>query len=193
MRKSWRLQGIFKSYIIIHKTDLHPDEETEKGLAFLSNEIDRWLSDPFSRRDLLDMYSSISGNNIFGIIKIPFHDLRKRLKPRLEMAFHREEFVALAVVPRRAFLSDAAGESAAIITTSRVLRPSSLKTSWVEIELVDEEGNPVGGEKYQVILTDGSKREGVLDTNGYARVDGFTRGTCKISFPNLDTAAWERV
>lgn len=193
MRKTWRLQGISKSYIIVRKADLHPDEKIEKGLAFLTNEIDRWLSDPFSRRDLLDIYTSISGNNFFGINKVPLHEIKRRLKPRLEMAFQREEFVALAVAPQRIFSSDVASASAATIAASRVLRPSSLKTSWVEIELVDEEGNPVGEQKYQVILMDGSKKEGVLDKNGYARVEGLAKGTCKITFPKLDTAAWERV
>ncbi len=43
------------------------------------------------------------------------------------------------------------------------------KKSWIEIELVDEEGNPVPGEKYKVILPDGQTvAEGTLDEKGFA-------------------------
>ncbi len=67
------------------------------------------------------------------------------------------------------------------------------KKSWIEIELVDEEGNPVPGERYKVILPDGQTvAEGTLDEKGFARISGIDPGTCKITFPNLDKDAWEK-
>lgn len=67
------------------------------------------------------------------------------------------------------------------------------KKSWIEIELVDEEDNPVPGEKYKVTLPDGKTvAEGTLDEKGFARVEGIDPGTCKITFPNLDKDAWEK-
>lgn len=67
------------------------------------------------------------------------------------------------------------------------------KKSWIEIELVDEENNPVPGEKYKVILPDGKTvAEGTLDEKGFARIEGIDPGTCKITFPNLDKDAWEK-
>ncbi len=67
------------------------------------------------------------------------------------------------------------------------------KKSWIEIELVDEENNPVPGEKYKVILPDGKTvAEGTLDEKGFARVEGIDPGSCKITFPNLDKDAWEK-
>jgi len=65
------------------------------------------------------------------------------------------------------------------------------KKSWVEIELVDEEGNPVPGEKYRIELPDGKIAEGTLDEKGFARVSGIDPGTCKVTFPRLDKDAWE--
>ncbi len=57
---------------------------------------------------------------------------------------------------------------------------------WVEIELVDEEGNSFPEEKYSVELPDGSKITGKLDANGRAKVEGVSQsGTCKVSFPDL--------
>jgi hypothetical protein len=68
------------------------------------------------------------------------------------------------------------------------------KTSWIEIEMVDEEDNPVPGEKYRITLPDGETvAEGTLDDKGFARVEGIEPGTCKITFPELDKDTWERV
>jgi hypothetical protein len=66
------------------------------------------------------------------------------------------------------------------------------KPHWIEIKLVDTEGNPVPGEKYKITLPDGSTvAEGTLDGKGFARVDGIDPGTCKVTFPNLDESVWK--
>jgi len=63
--------------------------------------------------------------------------------------------------------------------------------SWIEIELVGEDDEPVPGARYRIELPDGSFASGSLDENGVARVEGFEAGTCKICFPDLDEEAWE--
>ncbi len=65
------------------------------------------------------------------------------------------------------------------------------KATWIELQLVGEDGKPVPDEPYRVTLPDGSIEEGTLDDEGKARVDGFEKGNCKITFPNLDQEAWE--
>jgi type VI secretion system secreted protein VgrG len=66
------------------------------------------------------------------------------------------------------------------------------KKSWIELSLVDEQGNPIPGEKYRVTLPDGSTiAEGTTDENGVARVSNIDPGNCKITFPKLDKAAWK--
>lgn len=67
------------------------------------------------------------------------------------------------------------------------------KKSWIEIEMVDEEDNPVPGEKYRITLADNSVAEGTLDEKGFARVEGIESGNCKVTFPNLDKEAWEKI
>ncbi|MCI0629481.1 MAG: type VI secretion system tip protein VgrG [Phycisphaerales bacterium] len=64
------------------------------------------------------------------------------------------------------------------------------KTSWVEIKLVDVEGEPVPGEAFNITLPDGSVSSGTLDEKGFARVEGFDPGSCKVTFPNLDKSVW---
>ncbi|MCY2954017.1 MAG: hypothetical protein NTU53_18905 [Planctomycetota bacterium] len=65
------------------------------------------------------------------------------------------------------------------------------KTSWIEIEMVDEEDQPVPGERYRITLADGTVAEGTLDEKGFVRVEGIEPGTVKITFPELDQDAWE--
>ncbi|HEY8561052.1 MAG TPA: phage baseplate assembly protein V, partial [Pyrinomonadaceae bacterium] len=66
------------------------------------------------------------------------------------------------------------------------------KKSWIEIELVDEQGNPIAGERYRVTLPDGrTLAEGTTDEKGFARVSNIDPGNCKITFPRLDKEAWK--
>ncbi len=65
-------------------------------------------------------------------------------------------------------------------------------TSWIEIELVDDFGRACRGEPYVVAEPDGTLRRGALDAKGRARVGVKVAGLCRISFPNLDSAVWDR-
>jgi type VI secretion system secreted protein VgrG len=65
--------------------------------------------------------------------------------------------------------------------------------SWIEIEMVDEEDNPVPGERYEITVPDGSVASGTLDEKGFARVEGIDPGTCQITFPERDKEAWRKI
>jgi len=67
------------------------------------------------------------------------------------------------------------------------------KAGWVEIVLVDDEGQPAAGEHYRVRLPDGSVAEGLLGFDGILRLEGIDPGDCEVSFPELDAASWERL
>ncbi|HST45991.1 MAG TPA: carboxypeptidase-like regulatory domain-containing protein, partial [Luteimonas sp.] len=65
------------------------------------------------------------------------------------------------------------------------------KTHWVEVELVDEAGKPVAGERVQITLPDGSVSGGTTDEKGLLKVSNIDPGECRITFPDLDEKAWE--
>lgn len=69
---------------------------------------------------------------------------------------------------------------------------SAEKKHWVEILMLDKEGNPVPGIAYRVRVPGGQVVEGSLDGKGRARVDGIDAGSCQIAFPGLDTDVWEK-
>jgi type VI secretion system secreted protein VgrG len=81
--------------------------------------------------------------------------------------------------------------------SSQPLEPESAeekakKKHWLEVELVDQDGDPLPGEAYRIILPDGETPvEGTLDEKGFVRLDGLDAGSCQVSFPNLDKTSWK--
>jgi len=64
--------------------------------------------------------------------------------------------------------------------------------SWIEIEMVDDQEQPVAGERYRLVLPDGTTvAEGTTGADGVARVAGFEAGSCEITFPDLDGDTWD--
>lgn len=59
------------------------------------------------------------------------------------------------------------------------------KKDWIEIRLVDDQGEPMADESYTMRLPDGTERSGQLDRSGRVRVDGILPGACKPVFPEL--------
>jgi len=52
---------------------------------------------------------------------------------------------------------------------------------YIELKLADADGKPLANKKFRIFLANGAIREGTLDGNGYARVDGIPPGRVKIS------------
>jgi type VI secretion system secreted protein VgrG len=71
-------------------------------------------------------------------------------------------------------------------------KPQEQKKAWIEIILVDMDGNPMPGVKYRITPPGGGEpQEGVLNEHGQAGYYQIEPGNCKITFPELDKDAWE--
>ena len=79
-----------------------------------------------------------------------------------------------------------AAPAAAAATQAAPAAPDAKKT-WIEIALKDSQGHPIPNERYKLKLADGSIREGTLDGDGRARVDGIEPGSAEVSFPDQGT------
>jgi len=91
------------------------------------------------------------------------------------------------------FKPAAEAEAASTGHAAKEQKEEEKKTSWIEIELVGEDDEPIPGEKYRITMPDNSVAEGTLDEKGLARIEGFEKGTCKVCFPELDKQAWEKI
>jgi hypothetical protein len=65
--------------------------------------------------------------------------------------------------------------------------------TWIAIQLIDEDGNPVPDVAYSVTLPDGSIMTGSLDDQGFARFDDIDPGQCQVSFPEIHAKEWKRL
>jgi hypothetical protein len=65
--------------------------------------------------------------------------------------------------------------------------------TWIEVQLLGEDDQPVAGVAYEIALPDGSVEKGRTDSQGLARIEGIDPGTCQVTFSELDKDAWEPV
>jgi hypothetical protein len=131
-------------------------------------EIGRWLGEPAAN-------GALSGGA----------ELRARIRAALAegriVAYRRESVVhavpVLKVVPLR-----------------RENVEKREEKTWIGIHLVDDDDppNPIPYKKYRVTLPDHSEREGMLDENGFARLNGVDPGKCEVTFPDLDASDWKQ-
>jgi hypothetical protein len=59
--------------------------------------------------------------------------------------------------------------------------------------MIDEAGQPVSGEPFDIVTPSGEIEHGITGTDGRAHIELPTDGTCQITFRNLDAAVWEQL
>lgn len=66
------------------------------------------------------------------------------------------------------------------------------KKAWIEIILIDPDGQPMPGVRYRITPPGGgAPKEGRLNEHGQAGLYQIEPGQCKITFPDIDQDAWE--
>ena len=88
--------------------------------------------------------------------------------------------------------ADAAERSSSTVDQEEQKEQEKQETTWLEIELLDEDGEPAAHEKYKVIDSAEKEKTGTLDGNGYTKVEGLKPGSCKVIFSELNEDAWGR-
>jgi hypothetical protein len=194
MRKIWRLQGISESYQIARRFDVPASERSEVNPRLASLCIDRWLADPFAQQTMVEMYESVSGRAGSVATRLRGPDIHRYIKPELLEAFRRGDLL----FKREAHLGIIPTAREKPVTPPDSDEPSApppsapiAKKTWVEIELVDEQDNPVPNERFRLEWPDGTTRTGTLGENGKARITGIDPGACKVSFPDFDASEWK--
>jgi hypothetical protein len=74
------------------------------------------------------------------------------------------------------------------ISPSKAIR---LEKTWVEFQLVDDDGAPIPNAAFEVTLTDGSIMTGRLNSSGACRFENIDPGNCQIKFPEIDAKEWK--
>jgi hypothetical protein len=82
---------------------------------------------------------------------------------------------------------EGARQTAPAVTPGSLVNPTK---TWVEIRLIDEEGNPVPHVAYDVTLPDGGRHTGRLGADATLTFTNIDPGQCKVTFPDLDGREW---
>ena len=61
----------------------------------------------------------------------------------------------------------------------------------LEVVVVDQDGKPQSGIRYEVKDAGGTIHEGTTNPEGLIRIDGLPAGTCKVSLPDLESVDWK--
>jgi hypothetical protein len=194
-----------EQWLIVRRWDLAADEIAYANRFLIRSQVGRWCRDPLYRSAVLEMYQeayradavSHRGADVYW------------LEQRIIEAFQNR---ILVIVVRRVWEEahgspgdSADSDSSAASARDRKSRDQSergdrgdkLKTldlpkkTWVEIKLVDQDGNVVPHERYRVTLPDGTVKEGQLDEDGWMRESGIDPGNCTITFPDIHQQEWD--
>lgn len=184
--RQWTLPAQGADWLVVPSVDVEALEPRRNRVpdVFVTSALDRWLATS-AAHTLYAMYESLGGSRPLGLSGLERRRYEQRLKQRLTDAFSHGELVAVEV------------ERPVLVPMQWPEPPASKpdevppeEQTWLAIELKDEEGKPVPSARYVVTLPDGSTREGTLNKNGYARVDGVNPGQCQVTFPELDGQSW---
>lgn len=184
--RRWRVPAGGVDWLVVPST-AHEARESQRNPVpdvFVTSSLAHWLTTP-TARTLHAMYEALGGPLPLAQSRLERGQYEQRLKLRLTDAFTHEELVAFEV------------ERPTPVPPSwpETLLPAPAEApvdepTWLVLELVDDDGKPVPHARYVVTLPDGSTREGTLNKNGYARLDGVNPGQCQVSFPLLEGRSW---
>jgi len=189
-RTLWKIPGADADLYIVREQDQRGCEEPLNPAAAYPL-IDRWAADRNARGELLQLYEALRAPHLGQHVSDTA--IEQSVKPRLRQAFQRGELLLIRVPP----LGMSAGAVEALVTSAAAPTsappPRQTAKTWVEVCLVDMEGNPVGRKRYAIQTPSGTVEEGNLDNTGRVRLNNIDPGTCIFTFPDLDMEAWERV
>ena len=189
-RREWRLRLHGSNWLVVRAGDLRDDEEALPYREWLSHDLSHAAHDSISRHTLVDLYREVSGG-----WDQP-QDVNHQVS-RLVEAFRRR---SLVLVRQRTAGHDSgtAGATPPPVAPADEPAPAGPKKpkkekTWVALRLVDQDNVPVSGEKYHIVLPDGSARDGSTDSAGEGWVEDIDPGNCQFSFPDLDASEWTAV
>jgi hypothetical protein len=117
------------------------------------------------------------------------------LKNKLEAAFRKKELVMLRV--SRGGSSGGGGGGGGTPGDDKAAKeekeapktpplPKKPEKTWVRFRLLDEDGEPMDDEPYEMVDSNGTKRKGKLDKDGTIYIPPIlTPGNCTITFPEI--------
>lgn len=138
-------------------------------------------------RPFLDLYAALGGERIWPSGAAPDPQLTQALWQRIKWAVTQGQLVFERVevpIPRPRL------EEVPEIPSERGVEEPTSEEHWLELELKDQDGNPVLGRHFRILQQGRVVREGRTDRLGFTRVERLGPGTAVIEFDDLEEVAW---
>ncbi|HEY0077401.1 MAG TPA: hypothetical protein VGB73_02065 [Pyrinomonadaceae bacterium] len=186
MPKKWFLGNGQNSFVIARRVDLFPPEVNSLPAQTFSDNFEQWSAIDETHRTIRDLWETVVQRSA----KHKEDQSLAAMESDLMELFNGGELVILRTQPRD--ILPRMKETAGAAQSAQQERAREKKTTWIEIELLNEKNQPVPNERYRIEMPDGSTEDGFLDDLGRARFDGIDQGTCKVSFPDIDAREWKQ-
>ena len=189
----WRLPGDTGGYMILVRRWTRRPEEGDHLLSGSESELrvarTAWRSqrDSGFRRTLCEIVVAL-GMDSFSLNRRATSELAAFVRDAL-----RRGFLAVVGDEPKERAKGASGGPAEIPPPDNATAPKKgavKETEWVEIRCVDANGEPHAA-AYRLELPDGRVLTGTTQ-DGSVYVSGIDPGDCKLSFHEIDAAAWKK-
>jgi hypothetical protein len=172
-------------FLLVRGSEVHSGEAKRRIPAHAALlQLRGWRRDSTAERTLLDLYEALGGQVRSGMFLYERSSFMERIWTELETALETGRLVLLQE-PRPVFISIVPEQA-----KEEDWKDESEPTSWVGLQLEDEEGEPVAGQRVRIKLPDGTVRERVSDDKGRIRLDGIPVGNCQVELPGVDGNEW---
>jgi hypothetical protein len=183
----WSVRDRLTAYELCLFHAVRPDERTRRflDLAEARAFVERLVADGFSAAVLRTAARSIAPDG---------RDLAEDLAA--ELVARRLLIVESSAAPERRGVAGARPHAPRTPPETPPDEPptgTEVDTDWIEIQLVDAEGEPVANTRYEITTPDGHTRRGYTDSLGTARLIEIPSGMCTVGFPDLDGREWSPV
>lgn len=151
--------------------------------------IPSWLTDPECRAEVAEIFSLVASRSRPNKGWLDDMDLHHFVLPAIERALGTGELVLVERFKAGALPALEKPEDIEPPSTPKQ-EPESKKT-WVEFEVLDENGDPLKDEKYEARLTDGTVKKGQTDSKGIARFEDIDPGVVQFTLVERDSDTWK--
>jgi len=165
-------------YVALRASEVRSGERPMPS-ASASSLLERAIVRPAQPGELAALHDAITGS------AMRRHGEVSRMA--LTNAFQSGAWVLLpAAAPAPNYRPSGAAESPGEqVKSARVVK------TWVEMEVVDDDGRPMAGRGYVCMLPDGTLQTGTLDRGGRVRFEGIDPGNCAFSLTDFHAADWD--
>jgi hypothetical protein len=134
-----------------------------------------------SHDKIIEIPATVKNNKIELLWEYEYHEDTDEIPTQAELQKYGKNYNP----PEYFFVIELDGQRAGENQESKLL----FFKDWIEIELSDEDGNPMRHENYIITLPDGIQRQGRLDAKGKVVEKNIPPGNVLIEFPNVEQIA----